>query len=163
MSIPHHSTNAALALTYLDRGATRSQVAATLGITPSAVTQLTQDRSEAIDSKYDEIEDKLLDQLSRTIPLLVRPLEISKVLATVNAAKRRGYVRAENDTTPTRVMNLQLPTIIQNKFIVNKNNQVISAGAQELVTIQSANVPKLAEATHESTTTKEDEYGFTYP
>ena len=177
MSIPHHSTNASALATLLTSGMTQSQAAAALGITPSAVSQLmssespeldaARKRSSALDAEYDEIEGALLKQLKRTIPLLLRPGEISNVLTRINAAKRRG-VAADTPSGPTQVIQLNLPTRIQNKFVVNCTNQVVTAGDQDLVTIQSAAVQKLLESHNNAApqiplVEQEDEFGFTYP
>ena len=177
MSIPHHSTHASALATLLTSGMTQSQAAATLGITPSAVSQLmssespeldaARKRSSALDAEYDEIEGALLKQLKRTIPLLLRPGEISNVLTRINAAKRRG-VAADTPSGPTQVIQLNLPTRIQNKFVVNCTNQVVTAGDQDLVTIQSAAVQKLLESHNNAApqiplVEQEDEFGFTYP
>ena len=145
----------------LSRGASRSEAAASLGITPSAVTQLAStltpsdeslERSTAIDAQYDTIEAKLLTQLERTIPMLLRPAEIARTLQIVNGAKRRG-VGAIREQGPTHIIALNLPLAIQNKFTVNSSNQVVSAGTQDLVTMPSAAVPRLLES-HNATTKK---------
>lgn len=131
----------------------RVDIATELGLTPGAVTQaaarlpvvdepLTPQHAE-LDSTYDSIEAKLLKQLDKTIPLLMRPMEISRVLQTINAAKRRGGPLKAASAAPT-VLQLNLPIAIQNRFVLNSNNQVISAGAQDLVTIPSSAVSRLA-------------------
>ena len=171
--IPHHSTHSEKLLSYLASGVTQSQAALALGITPSAVTQLIEQpefsarlqelreeqlkRSSAIDEKYDSIEAKLLDQLEKTIPLLMRPGEIANVLTRVNQAKRRGSA-VTAPQAPTQIIQLNLPVAIQNRFTLNSQNQVVQAGAQDLVTIPSSALTKLMEIHHE---TKEDEFGFT--
>ena len=174
-TIPHHSTHTTKLLEYAKIGASQSQIAAALGITPSAVSQLMSNpeissqlqeireaqlsRSSALDAKYDEVEDKLLEKLASTIPLLLRPMEIATVLSKVNAAKRRG-VAATTQQGPARILQLNLPEAIQAKFVLNQTNQVVSAGSQNLVTIQSANVLKLAEANHATPQTDYDEFGL---
>lgn len=180
MSIPHHSTNTSQLLALLSAGVSQSDAALKLGITASAVTQLidTQPelqelrkqqlkRSSELDVQYDDIEDKLLKQLQRTVPLLTRPQEIAAVLTRVNQARRRGVASSSNDA-PTTVVTLNLPTTIRNKFVVNNKNQVITAGSQDLVTIPSSAVSTLLtkrlEAPVEAPTIlEEDEYGFTHP
>lgn len=151
MSIPHHSTHLAALDTLLKQGVSRSEAAAKLDITPSAVTQLapsiaTGVATNPLDDQYDAIEKKLLDQLERTIPLLMRPMEISRVLTTINQAKRRGGPLHTSNEAP-KVLQLTLPIAIQNRFVVNAQNQVVSAGAQDLVTLPSNNVAKLLEGT----------------
>jgi len=178
--IPHHSTHATKLIQYLTAGVTPSEAARALGITPGAVTQLMQHpevsaelekareeqvkRSTALDAKYDAIEDKLLTQLERTVPMLMRPAEIANVLTRVNQAKRRGAGHTPT-AGPAKVLMLNLPIAIQTKFVVNSANQVITAGEQELVTIQSGSVSKLIEAQNAQLlpppTDEEDEFGFT--
>jgi predicted transcriptional regulator len=179
MSIPHHSLHA-LALTRLKgAGVSNKDIADELGLTPGAVTQLAAKpevaaaiselqetslaASTAIDAKYDRIEDKLLDQLEKTIPLLMRPMEISKVLQTVNGAKRRGAGHKATEDGPARVLNLNIPIALQTKFVVNSANQVVEAGAQTLVTMPSSNIAKMAEVhnviTHQPQSA-EDEFGL---
>ena len=162
----------------LAAGHTRKDSATQLGITPSAVTQLAaQDdvkeairtqqlkRATELDAKYDAIEDKLLSQLERTVPLLMRPGEIAKVLQVVNGAKRRGSI-ATTPTGPAQILQLNLPIAIQNRFVVNSSNQVVSAGAQDLITISTGGVQKLLEASNapnKPTIYIEDEFGFESP
>ena len=147
------STQSAIA-TLLKYNTKRVDIADELGLTPSAVTQAIAahqlDQQEPLtakharlDDQYDTIEGKLLTQLERTLPLLMRPMEISRVLQTVNAAKRRGGPLKQSNAAPT-VLALNLPVAIQNRFVLNSLNQVVSAGAQDLVTIPSAAVSRLA-------------------
>lgn len=157
-------------------------IAAELGLTPGAVTQaiakipesaqepLTEAHQQ-LDATYDEIEAQLLTQLKRTIPMLLRPEAITNVLTRINAAKRRGGPLKPSQAAPT-VLQLNLPVAIQNRFVLNSNNQVVSAGQQDLVTIPSAAVAKLAaesagkqHAIPQITGTQsaeEDEFGFSY-
>lgn len=161
----------------LTAGMRRTQVAQSLNITPSAVTQLANTpevaaeleaaraRSSQLDARYDSIEGKLLDQLERVLPMLTRAGEIANVLTRVNQAKRRG-VAADAPNIPSTVIQLNLPTSVQNRFVVNSSNQVVTAGEQDLVTIPSQAVPKLLESHHEPkppAIEQEDEFGFTSP
>ena len=179
MSIPHHSTHTLALTRLLGKGASNKDVAEELSLTPGAVTQLASKpevaqeiealqasslaASTAIDAKYDRIEDKLLDQLEKTIPLLMRPMEISKVLQTVNGAKRRGAGHKVNEEGPARILNLNIPVALQTKFVLNSANQVVEAGAQTLVTMPSSNIAKMAEVhnviTHQPQSA-EDEFGL---
>lgn len=167
--------------TLLAHNMKRVDIAHELGLTPSAITQVaaqlpareaTPDEL-ALDASYDSLESKLLKQLDRTAPLLLRPMEIAKVLSVVNAAKRRGGPLKDKAVAPT-ILQLNLPVAIQNRFVLNSANQVVSAGQQDLVTIPSAAVAKLAAATHptgnhhnhvlnlSSSEGEEDEFGFSY-
>lgn len=189
MSIPHNSTHANQVITYLKNGITPIEISRALGITPGAVTQLMQSpavsteiakmqaeqqaRSSAIDAKYDAIEEKLLTQLEKTVPLLMRPGEIANVLTRINAAKRRG-VAHQAPQGPAQILQLNIPIALQSKFVVNAANQVVQAGEQTLVTMQSSNIPGLAQTqlsevqnvitdqTNSATIQEEDEFGFTH-
>lgn len=189
MSIPHNSTHANQVITYLKNGISPIEISRALGITPGAVTQLMQSpqvsteiakmqaeqqaRSSAIDAKYDAIEEKLLVQLEKTVPLLMRPGEIANVLTRINAAKRRG-VAHQVAQGPAQVLQLNIPIALQSKFVVNSANQVVQAGEQTLVTMQSSNIPGLAQTrlsevqnvitdqTNSATIQEEDEFGFTH-
>lgn len=189
MSIPHNSTHANQVITYLKNGISPIEISRALGITPGAVTQLMQSpqvsteiakmqaeqqaRSSAIDARYDNIEEKLLMQLEKTVPLLMRPGEIANVLTRINAAKRRG-VAHQVAQGPAQVLQLNIPIALQSKFVVNSANQVVQAGEQTLVTMQSSNIPGLAQTrlsevqnvitdqTNSATIHEEDEFGFTH-
>jgi hypothetical protein len=71
-------------------------------------------------------------------------MEIAKVLATVNAAKRRGVSSNETITNQQTVVSIVMPTKIVQRFTTNTNNQVISAGSQELLTIQASALKNLS-------------------
>ena len=161
MSIPHNSTHTNQVIAYLRKGVAPVEISRALGITPGAITQLMQSpevaqeinkinaeqqaRSSAIDARYDTLEEKLLTQLEKTVPLLLRPMEITKVLSQINAAKRRGSAHTVA-SGPAQVLQLNIPISLQSKFIVNAANQVVQAGEQTLVTMQSSNIPGLAQS-----------------
>lgn len=182
MSIPHHSTHITQLTALLSAGVSQVDAASRLGITPSAVTQLIEtspdlqelrrkqlERSSQLDIEYDEIEAKLLQQLKRVLPLVMKPGEIGNLLTRINAARRRGVAASTNEG-PTTIVQLNLPTAIQNKFVVNTANQVVAAGSQELVTIPSQAVQTLlkrkelphAPTIPTPTILEEDEFGFTH-
>ncbi len=162
------STTAALnstetrALKLLGSGLGPEAVAAACGVSVSRISQLLSDtefaaevaslRYDALnkhnerDAAYDALEDKLLVQLKASIPLLMRPMEITRVLSAINAAKRRGQSSPDSVLNQQTVVSLVLPVKIMNKFSVNLNNQVISAGDQELVTIQSSELKNMSSA-----------------
>lgn len=179
MSIPHHSTHSSQVLSLFGQGVTQTEIAATLGITPSAVSQLLASpdlapevakireaqiaRSANLDVRYDAIEESLLGQLEKTIPMLLRPEQILNALEKVNRAKRRGITLTETKQV-SQVVHLHLPPQILQKVITNTSNQVVSVGGQQLITMQSANIKKLAEANHAPQLPQieqQDEYGFT--
>lgn len=152
---PTYSGTKARALELLGDGVASNLVAQTLGVTESYISQLLADelflkgvverRYEALakhnkrDAEYDKLEDELLHRLKETMPMLYDPIKITKVLQVINAAKRRGQSSPESITQQNVVVNLTLPTAVIERFSVVKNvdNQILEAGSQKLLTIQS--------------------------
>lgn len=143
-------------LNLLGQGIPAETVASALGVSPGRISQLLSDdvfsqkvvelrysslqKHNARDEKYDSLEDRLLERLEKTLPLMMKPETILKAIATINGAKRRGQSTPESITNKTTVVNLILPTKITQKFSVNENNQVIKAGNLDLTTIQSGDL-----------------------
>lgn len=137
----------------------KEDVALACGVTASRISQLLADPefSEEVsllrfknlkknndrDDSYDRMEDKLIKQLDMTIPMMSRPAEIARVLQMVNGAKRRGMTASSDINSSAPVINLTLPAITVQRFKTNINNQVISAGAQDLITVQSSEMSKM--------------------
>ena len=144
------------ALELLGSGVGSEAVAAAVGVTPGYISQLLSNedfaaavssrRCDSLAANNDSIEDKLLVKLEKSLPLMIRPMEITKALHAVNSCKRRG--QASTDTTPNKqvIVQLVVPTQIAQKFTTNVNNQVVKAGDQELLTISSAVLLKQTEA-----------------
>lgn len=152
----------------LGKGLPAVVVAQTLGISESRISQLMSDeniadqvrtirynRSSKLnerDEKADKIEDMLLEQLKNTTPLLMRPIEIARTLSIVNALKRRGASAPDSMNERSAIVTITMPKKITQQFVTNINNQVIKAGAQELLTIQSGSMEALI-----STSTNNDD------
>lgn len=146
------------ALQLLGTGIGPEVVANALGVTVARISQLLSDehfsarvselrfenlsKHNVRDSKYDSLEDELLDKLGETLPLIHRPMEIVKAISTINAAKRRGSSAPDSITQQHTVLNIVLPTQVLQKFITNINNQVVQVGDKDLVTIQSGSLLK---------------------
>lgn len=155
------STNEARALELLGSGIEPVQVASALGISESRISQLIADpefagklaeakyknlaKHNETDNLYDRVEKKALEQLERSLPMIMRPMELTRVVATLNSAKRRGISSPDAITRVKPTVKLSIPIAVVNKFQVNAANQVVQAGTsdgnvQDLVTIQSSNV-----------------------
>lgn len=149
------------ALKLLGSGIASEQVAAALGVTPSRIAQMLAEElfaskvadlkyqnlqaANVRDGKYDTLEDKLLDKLEKSLPLMVKPESILKAVTVVNGAKRRGQSAPAQVTNQQNIVNLVLPSIMVDKFAVDINNQVIKAGDQSLLTMPSGNLLKQVE------------------
>jgi hypothetical protein len=135
-------------------------VAGAVGVTPSAISQLIsrEDFANELatrkvtslqshndrDAKYDSIEDKLIASFEQNMGLMMRPGELLRALQVVNSLKRRGVPSTETALQNTEVVQLSLPSVVVNRFEVNINNQVIKAGGQSVVTVQSHKMAELA-------------------
>lgn len=157
------------AVSLLGSGLPPETVAASLGISASRISQLLSDENfaarvaelryqnlakhNARDSSYDSLEDDLLVRLRDCLPLMHRPMEILKAIQIINAAKRRGQSTTESITEKQAIISLTIPVQIINKFQTNLQNQVIKAGDQSLLTMQSGTLAarsKEKELSHES-------------
>ena len=152
------------ALALLGQGLGAEVVASAVGVSPSRISQLISEpefaakvaelrfsnlvKHNARDEKYDKLEDKLLEKMENLIPFMMKPFEVLKAISVINGAKRRGISTPEQITGQQTVIPLTLPTAILQNFSakniqVNIHNQVIKAGEQELVTVQSARMDTL--------------------
>lgn len=146
-------------LTLLGQGFAPEMVATAVGVTPARISQLlSQDefaqqvaelRYKQLaahterDSKYDTLEDQILERLKQSLSMVFDPMKLAKLLSVVNSAKRRGAAAPEHLTTQQTVVQLNIPTAILQQFTTNINNQVVKAGQQDLITVQSANMTAL--------------------
>lgn len=143
------------ALDLLGQGLIPEQVAGACGLSASRISQLLSNeefasavaelrfqnlsRHNERDNAYDLLEDELIERMRDCLPLMVRPHEILKAIQVINGAKRRGQQAAAAQEHHT-VINLVLPTQLLTNFQLNTNNQVVQAGDQPLVTIQSGSL-----------------------
>lgn len=160
----------------LGLGIAAETVAANLGVTPSAISQLLarEDFASRVaelrynnlasqserDGKYDKMEDALIDKLEQSLPMMYKPRDILQAISVINGAKRRG-AQLEPTAQQNKVVNLILPAAIINQFTVNTNvdNQVTRVGDSNLVTLQSSSMEQLRQlrrAKHDSAKLIED-------
>ena len=151
------------ALALLSSGITPEQTAAALGVTPSAISQLISDaefanelatarfeklkKNNARDEELDSLEDELITIMKQQMALIAFDTnKIPRLFSIINAAKRRGASAPESAHTHNTIIQLNVPVSIVSRFRVNSNNQVVSAGSQDLITIQSGNMRNLVES-----------------
>ena len=163
------------ALALLGSGISPVQVAASLGVTESRISQLLSEDSFASkvaelryeslakhnrrDASYDELEDALIEKMQDVIPLMHHPMEILKAIGVINAAKRRGQSTPESIIEKQQIINLTIPVQVINKFQTNIQGQVTTietadSKTQNLLTIQSGSLDSLI---------KEKRNGNTFP
>lgn len=153
MNTTAHTNTEDRALALLGQGFPATVVAATCGVSESRISQLLSDPDFAAqvaelrfenlqkhnerDLEADSLETKLLKKFDDLLPLMTRPMEVARAYQIVNQAKRRGTSNADAVLQKQTVIQLNLPTQIIQQFQVNKQNHVIQAGDQTLLTLQS--------------------------
>ncbi len=168
MSTSTTSSTEEKALKLLGRGLSAEVVASAIGVDPSRISQLVAQESfkeklvalkyEELsknndrDSKYDSIEDSLVQKFETILPWMHKPQDILRAMQVVNGLKRRG-TGSDHSAAPiqsTTILNMPIQVI--QKFTTNINNQVVQAGDQNLVTIPSSSLLKKIESIqHERT------------
>lgn len=140
----------------LQANCSATEAAAAVGCDVSYVSQLMDDQDFATevvahrvkllkensdrDGKYDSLEDKLLEGLELKLEqgvFLMKTETILRAIQTINGAKRRGAQGTGAATVINNVINLTLPSHAIRQFQVNPENEVISVGAQQLVSMSA--------------------------
>lgn len=91
----------------------------------------------ARDGQINKLEDKLIEKLDGIIDYISKPSDILRAFQVLNTAKRRGVMATGGDLTSKEVVQLTIPVYIQQKITVNKQNEVIEAAGQTLVTMST--------------------------
>lgn len=164
MSITTTTATEERALQLLGSGIGPEIVASALGVSVSRISQLLStpefaaevaelrftnlQKHNELDSKYDTMEQQLVDRLHDLLPLMMKPMEILKSIQIINGAKRRGQSAPDSITHQNQVVNLVMPTQIITQYAVQVNvaNQVVKTGDHDLLTIQSGTLLKTLEA-----------------
>lgn len=159
------SSTESRALALLGQNLDPKVVASATGVSVSRISQLLSDPEFADqvaelryknlsaaterDDKYNKLEDQLLEKLEESLYAFSNPAMILKGLKVVNDAQRRGATAPAQIEKQAETVTLTMPVTILNQFVTNVNNQVIKAGLQELVTVQSSQMNSLLKASHE--------------
>jgi hypothetical protein len=160
------TTTQTRALKLLVDGVPQNQVAACLGVSESLISQFLAEpdfreelarqkfeillKHNAQDAALDKLESTLIEKLEAALPLIYKPLELARIFSLVNTAKRRGISSQEAPVQQQTVIQLNLPVQIIQHFQKSATNQVIKAGDQELVTVQSGRMASLLIGTNPS-------------
>ena len=169
------------ALKLLASGVDQSSTALALGVTASRISQLLSEdnfaerlaaqrfqslaKHNARDEEYDALEDQLLKQLKSSVPMIMQPEKIARVLQVVNNAKRRGASAPDNILQKQTVIRLTLPVQIVNKFSTNASQQILTVNDEPMITVQSGQMTKLLESRKDElvetyTRVTQDKFGF---
>ncbi len=170
-TVPQMNATQERALALLGSGYPAPVVASSVGVTESYISQLMSmdwfsaqvqelkflnlKKHTELDDAYDDLEEKLLKKLDKLVPLLIKPMDVTRVLQTVNAAKRRGAGSSEVGHITQNIVQLSLPPALLQKFIKNTNNQIVEVqdgtGQQNsLVTTSSGSLERLSREAREA-------------
>lgn len=106
-------------------------------------------RHQLLDEKYDNFEEEMLDKLQKFGKMLIKPMEIAKVLQIVNGAKRKSHVHTDHTTLTQNIVQISIPPALAARFTSNANNQVVevqdgTGRTQALVTVTSGQLEELS-------------------
>lgn len=152
----HKSSVEDRALDLLGKGIPQSAVALTLGVDPSRISQLLSDKAfadQVIEKKFvnlssdisrdksiDSIEDKILERLDFSLPMISKPMDLVRAFTALNMAKRRSRsLDSESGSSlgNQTIIQLNIPSVVLQSFRTNINNQVIAVGDRSLLTMPS--------------------------
>ena len=143
------------AISLLGNGVSAEQTALALGVSAARISQLMSQEEFANrvatsryenlqqhndrDQRYNNLEDDLIDRLEDMVGYITKPSEVTRTLAVINSAKRRGNSSPEQVLSSQNIVSITLPDTIAKQFSISVdiNNQVKKAGDQELLTIPS--------------------------
>lgn len=144
----------------LGAGLSAETVASAVGVDPSYISQLLSDetfsnevielRSKSLiahtarDLSLDSLEDKAITQLDDMLQegRFNKPGDMLNFLRVVNGAKRRGNPVVHSVNPVNTVINLTLPSVVKQRFIVSNKGEVLEVNGQTLVTMSSSQLVK---------------------
>lgn len=149
-------------LELLGTGLPEATVASAVGCTAGYISQLLADqdfRNQVLekrvlalqqiserDSRYDRLEDRLLERLEEIVPFMSRAAEVTRAIQVVNSAKRRGSpLEHQAQLESTRQVVLNMPVQIIQQFQLSPNNEVIAVEGKPMITASSGQVSTMAE------------------
>lgn len=136
-----------------------SQIAAGLGVTASAVSQLIEaenlqgiaaqnSKFAELDNQYNSLEEKVIKQLDRSLNIVAtEPTKLANILRILNGAKRRSLSEGQTivNHNDVRFVQLNLPARAIPKVVKNANNEIIEVEGRVLSTMPSNLVQKKLE------------------
>jgi hypothetical protein len=145
LDLPHVQIASALGCTdsYISQCLENAEFKA--AVSTLRITRLT--AASARDDKIDRLEDKVLDNLEKTIPYIMRPKDALDAFKILNAAKRTSQqgVNSQNGGAGTgQLVTILLPVGISSQFVRNANNEIIEAGGRSLAALPSKVLQQMA-------------------
>ena len=148
-------------LSMLGNGIPAVVVAASCGVTPGYISQLQADSDFAErlanlkvtsltkqtdrDEKLDRLEDAAILKMEELLPYATKPMEVTRIFQTLNAAKRRGLNNQDVPVASLQVITLNMPMQVINNFKLTEKREVIEVNDRALVTMQGSSLLKIVE------------------
>lgn len=85
------------------------------------------------DGKLDSLEDRLISRLGETLDYFVKPNDIVNALSKVNAMKRRGAVGIGETAVKQQIVQLSIPTVLQQKIVIDSQGEVVEISGQTMI------------------------------
>jgi len=162
-----YTGTAARLLKLLGTGISQTEAAAAVGVTDSFVSQLMGEAdfssqvealvsqaavdSVEIDQNYVEIEKVAVERLKTNMAFITSTDQLLRVIKVTNEAKKKvlgSEVRKEQGAV-LHPVKISLPGCIINNYIVNPQNEVVSIGGREMVTLNSSSMANLVQKARE--------------
>lgn len=141
-------------LKLLISGATPKQVAESLGISESRISQFKSEEAFAkelqeglaakesstanLNTKYDHLEELLINKLTQTVKTgELKFREMVHALQVVGSKKRTPLIETPDENKIQKVVHLHLVPRIAQKFILNQNKDVVGLGNQDFIPMSS--------------------------
>jgi predicted transcriptional regulator len=143
----------------LKAGYKDSEIAESMRVTQSAVSQYidahelrqyaAQSQFESLDKKYNALEEKVLDKLTRNVDIalgLTVP-QLNNILRTLNQAKRRSMSEGQTQVqvNNVRLVSIKLPEQVRVKAQLNERNEIIEIDGRVVETMNNAKVERMAQ------------------
>jgi transcriptional regulator with XRE-family HTH domain len=146
------SKNESYIISCLEKGFSESQIAAALGVTQSAVSQLIEAKNlksqlqqhetfDKIDTNLNKIELKLSDTLLKMLNqpgTMLNPMQVGSLLKTVNSARRRSTGEGRELPGSAKLVAIKLPEHVKARIVVSAENQLLEIDGQSLATLPSS-------------------------
>ena len=112
------------------------------------------DEATQRDQRLNEVEDALLARLKEMIPSFYKPKDVLYAFSAINKAVRRGatteVLQASVADQETKVININLPQVIKQRYKINSKSEVIEVEGRPLVTADSKQLYETAMKEHEN-------------
>jgi hypothetical protein len=107
--------------------ATQVSIARTTGMTEAL------DR----DSKLDKLEDLLLDRMQDSVAYVTKPMELTRIFQTLNAAKRRSTPNTGELPQTQQIISLNIPVHVVANFQLSNTREIVEVDGRALVSMSA--------------------------